>query len=339
MKIILKDVKRGIIKAIIDDNEDFYYLEKIVSKGDIVKSLSFRKIKKGSKEEVVKKKFVITIRVEETSFESGGLRFKGKIIESNSEDVPLNSYHSISAAFGSRLTIKKKKLGNADLEILKKAGTAKKVIGLSVVDYGEAHFGLLLRNEIKRLGSFEENIRERDVGKTDENKEKFVKNYIKKLEEFFESYKPETVIIGSIGFVGEKVLEELPKKLGSKVRFCKVSNTTPSGLSEIVKRGEVDRAVLEEEVTKESRIIEDFFARIAKNSTKVCYGMKNVREKAVSGAVDEIIVSDELLKKNDVRELIDSVESFGGKIEIISSKHDKGEEFLKFGGLGAILRY
>lgn len=339
MKLVLKDARRGIIKIVVDDNEDYYYLDKLVNIGDKVKSLTLRKVKKGEKEETVKKKYLITITVEESSFEAEGLRFKGKISATSSDDVPLNSYHSISAERGKKLTILKKKITKTDEEIISKALRVRKKVLLSVVDYGEAYFGLLLKNEVKRLGDYEENIKERDVKKTEENEINFLKDYAKKIEEYDKRENPGLIIIGSIGFVGEHVRKVLAKKILEKTRFCKVSNTTINGLNEIINRGEVDKAILEEEVIKESQLVSEFFARVGKGSAKTVYGFEEVREKTVSGGVDKLLVSDELVKQEKVRELIDMVESLGGETEIISSKHDKGEEFLRFGGVAAFLRY
>lgn len=339
MKLVLKDKKHGVIKLVIDENEDYYYLDKLVNAGDWIKAISHRKVKKGEKEETVKKKYLITIKVEEASFENRGIRFKGKITGSNSEDVPLGSYHSISVEEGCKLTILKK-ISKTDEDILEKACKSRKSRTLlSVVDYGESRFGILEKNRIRKLGSYEENINEREVRRTEENQDKYLKEYVKKLEEIDKQENPNIIIIGSPGFVSDHLKKVLTEKLKRKTRFCKVSTTTQNGLQEILNRGETEKIVREEEVSKETRLLEEFFARISKKNPKTAYGLKQVGEKALAGAVEKLIVSDAHLKDERFRGIIDLVESFGGKTEIISSQHDKGEEFLKFGGVGAFLRY
>jgi protein pelota len=254
--------------------------------------------------------------------------------------VPLGSYHSITVEQGSVLEITKQKITKTDEEILKKASKTRKAkVLLSVVDYGEAYFGVLEKNKIRALGSFEKNIREREVKKTEENQKKYVKEYTKKLEEINKQEKPRIIIIGTLGFVGGYVKKAMAEELKSKARFCKVSNTTQNGLNEIINRGEVDKALAEEEVSKETRIVNDFFARIAKKSAKTTYGFEQVKRKAEAGAVEKLLVSDELLREEAMRSIIDKVEELGGKTEIISSHHGRGEEFFKFGGVGAFLRY
>ncbi|MBR9679157.1 MAG: pelota family protein [Nanoarchaeota archaeon] len=339
MKVLLKDKKHNTLKIVIDDNEDYYYLDKLVNAGDKIKTVSYRKTKKGRKEETVKKKYVIEIVLEQTIFGTNNLRFKGKITWTNSDDVPLGSYHSLTVEQGSKITITKK-IVKTDEEILKKAvKTRKTKIALSVIDYGEAHFGILEKNKIRRLGSFEENINEREIKKTENNQKKYLKEYAKKLEELNKQEQPGIIIIGSTGFMNEHVKKIMPDILKKKTHYCKVSNTTQRGLQEIINRDETGKILAEEEVSKETGIINLFFEKIGKKNSKTIYGLKIVKEKTMTGAVETLLISDELLKNEEIRNIIEKNEELSGKIEIISSQHGKGEEFLKFGGIGAFLRY
>ena len=57
------------------------------------------------------------------------------------------------------------------------------------------------------------------------------------------------------------------------------------------------------------------------------------------GEIEIILVSDQKIKEPEVEKLLNSVEAKGGKVEVISTTHDSGEQFHRMGGLGAMLRF
>ena len=57
------------------------------------------------------------------------------------------------------------------------------------------------------------------------------------------------------------------------------------------------------------------------------------------GAIKILLVSEDRLREDEVEKLAEEVEKKGGKVEIISTTHELGEEFYRLGGLGAILRF
>ncbi|MEM2563942.1 MAG: mRNA surveillance protein Pelota, partial [Candidatus Bathyarchaeia archaeon] len=69
-------------------------------------------------------------------------------------------------------------------------------------------------------------------------------------------------------------------------------------------------------------------------------------ERAVSlGAVEEILVTDELIRDSSddemlhLEELIRSVEDKGGRVRIISIEHEAGAKLKSLGGIAALLRF
>jgi peptide chain release factor subunit 1 len=78
---------------------------------------------------------------------------------------------------------------------------------------------------------------------------------------------------------------------------------------------------------------------LVNNDTLVAYGEREVRRKLEHGAVDTLLVSEEL-DKELVHELVDMAEVIGSEVELISTEFEDGAQLKRaFGGVAAILRY
>ncbi len=186
------------------------------------------------------------------------------------------------------------------------------------------------------------------------------------------------VIIGGPGptkddFFKNKYLHyELQKKvLGVK----DISYTDEYGLEELVKRGQ--DLIEQSAVVKERELMEKFFAELQKGGN-VVYGLVKTLKALDTGAVEILLVSEDFdwvhaefvcqsgheiemdlpktkveqqdcpkcekpLQVEGTKELTESLtekaESFGTKVELISSDTREGKQFKELGGVGALLRY
>ncbi|RLF40325.1 MAG: mRNA surveillance protein Pelota, partial [Thermoplasmata archaeon] len=72
MRVVFKDLKKGIVKLIPENMDDLWHLYNIIDKGDLVRALTFRTAEqKGDKirtKKGEKKPMVLTIRVENVEF-------------------------------------------------------------------------------------------------------------------------------------------------------------------------------------------------------------------------------------------------------------------------------
>lgn len=115
--------KYAIIK--IDNQLDFWHLQNIIEKGDLVKAKTLRRIfiQREEKKIKAKKKLVfLKIKVEKIELHKhlNKLRITGKIVEAPKE-IPLGDYHTIEIGFGSKLTIEKEEWKKEQIERLEKA--------------------------------------------------------------------------------------------------------------------------------------------------------------------------------------------------------------------------
>jgi protein pelota len=103
--------------------------------------------------------------------------------------------------------------------------------------------------------------------------------------------------------------------------------------------------VKEAKITVEAREIQRLMDEISKDSGLATYGLAETRGAADAGAVETLLVTNELIRKHkaDKSEVIENtmnaVENAGGKIVIVSEEHELGKQLEGLGGIGAILRY
>ncbi|HDI23609.1 MAG TPA: mRNA surveillance protein pelota, partial [Thermoplasmatales archaeon] len=126
MRVVFKDLKRGIVKLIPENMDDLWHLYNIIEKGDLVRALTFRTAEqKGDKiraKKGEKKPMVLTIRVENVEFHdfSDRLRIHG-IIEEGPQDI--GSHHTINLKVGDykEITIVKERWGPHHLKRIDEA--------------------------------------------------------------------------------------------------------------------------------------------------------------------------------------------------------------------------
>jgi len=292
------------------------------------------------------------------------------------EPVPLYKYHCNSSFF---------------LEPLKEMLKEKKLYGLVVIDRREATIGLLKGKRIEVLAHTTSMVpgKHRQGGQSSVRFERlrliaiheFYKKVGEKMTETFMPYKDSLIgiLIGGPSptkeefYNGDYIQYELKKKV---IKLFDVSYTDESGLYELVERAQ---DVLEElDLIKEKRLINKFLELVAKDSY-AAYGEKEVRKCLEIGAVDILLLSEDLrlekvvyrcpickktieratkdsdsppicekdhvkmeeVKRVDVAlELSKLAEDTGAKVEFISTESEEGAMlFNAFGGIAAILRF
>ncbi len=109
-----------------DCPEDLWHIYNIVTKGDFIKTKTFRKVayenSQGVKSNAVKKVINITIKIEEIEYDNkeGLMRLKGKNVSEN-DYISVGQYQSIEIGKGSLFTLIKKIWDEIHIEKLRLA--------------------------------------------------------------------------------------------------------------------------------------------------------------------------------------------------------------------------
>lgn len=330
MRILKKDMRHGTIILRPENLDDLWHLEKVLEQKDLVRASTWRRVTLKRGEDIVKadrKPVTLTVEAEKIGFhETGVLRVTGKIKE-GPEDM--SGYHTIEIEPGLDLTITKE-WKREQLDRLERAKIKEPLLYICVIDRDGVDFGGLKASGLEMLGS----IRFRKVF-GQESREEFYDEVMKHLSRQ-ENY--ERIIIAGPGFEADNLLKHIrgrDPKLAARITLEKSSETGRTGIQEVIKTS-ADKVLEKARVTRETRVVEGFLAEVAKDGMAV-YGKKETQAAAAAGAVETLIVSEELVRESEG--LMEMAEKTGASIMIISSSHEAGEKLLSLGGVGGILRY
>ncbi|EEB73003.1 mRNA surveillance protein pelota [Thermococcus sp. AM4] len=354
MQILEEKPKEGIVKVKAETLDDLWHLYHVIDPGDIVYAKTLRKqaqradALRAEKVEVIP--VYLGVKAEKINFHkfANQVRVTGPIVYASREDVPLGKYHTITIEEGTVVTIQKPRWKEHHIERLKEAIEASKraKVMIVVIDEGEADIALVREYGVEMVASIRRNLGGKRYNTDRESEEKrFFHDLAKTMAELMEREKIEKAIVAGPGFVKEdfhKFLRENYPELAKKVVIEDTSVTGRTGIYEVIKRGTVDRVYHENRVAKEVQLVEKVLENIARNNGLATYGLREVEEAVNYGAVETLLVLDELLKgdlREKVEELMDAVRYSRGEVVIVSSEHEGGEKLKALGGLAALLRF
>ena len=226
----------------------------------------------------------------------------------------------------------------------------KELYGLIVIERNEATLGLLIGKKIKVLQNFESFI----PGKTNKGgqsaaryariRDGMAKEFFRKIAEvakteFFDLKNLKGILVGGPGPTKEDFLKEgqLVTALKDKVIAVKdIGYADEHGLELLVETSEEELS--EQEITKEKKLMEEFFDKLGKDKDKTSYKLEEVKKALTMGAVDKLFISKKL-EKNEQEELQKTAEQTAVTVHLISNDTEEGVQFYNLGGVGAILRF
>lgn len=353
MKVIHSNMKEGIIKVKAETLDDLWHLYHIIEEGDIVYAKTLRKQSQRSDSLRPEKVQVIPVylgvKAEKIELHryANALRITGPIVHTSNEQVPLGKYHTIAVEEGSVITIKKPKWKGYQLDRLKQAVEASQraKIMIVVIEDGEVDMALVREYGVDIITEIRHNLGGKRYNTNRESEEiKFFHDVAKTMIEIMNREKVEKAIVAGPGFVKEefyKFLQENYPELAKRVVIEDTSVTGRTGIYEVIRRGTVDKVYHESRVAKEIQLVEKVIEEIAKGGL-AAYGLKEVEEAANYGAIEKLLVLDELLRgdlKEKIERLMEFVRGMRAEVVVVSSEHEGGEKLKAIGGIAALLRY
>lgn len=145
------------------------------------------------------------------------------------------------------------------------------------------------------------------------------------------------ILVGGPGPTKEEFIEYLNNEIKRRIiAVIDLTYTDESGLHDLVDRSR--EALLKEAITEEKKIMERFFTLLAKDPNKVTYGEDGVRKALEIGAVDTLLISEDLDTK-EIEEFEALAVKYGSDIKIISIDTMEGQQLRDLGKIAAILRF
>lgn len=355
MKILKRNLKKGIVKAVPETLDDLWHLYNIIYEGDHVYARTTREIKPNEQYARPRRgqriSVFLGVKVENVAWEKllGRLRVHGTICEAP-ETVPTGAHHTIRIALNTPVTIVKKKWAGHHIERLERARRAseKPITIVTIDDEGyaiatTAQYGIEVKVEERaRLpGKLE-------AAKRTAATNKHFQNALNGLRHVWAATRNPIVIIG-VGFVKNdfaKFLEYNAADVAKAVIDVKsVNNGGVAGIYEALRSGVLSKALKHLRIIQETKVIEEVLKRLGKGEANVTYGFDEVKRAAELGAVEKLVLADTMLRESSdekrllIENLMKSVERKGGGIIVVSTEHEAGTKLLGLGGIAALLRF
>ncbi len=329
MEVLKSILKEGLVTVRVNNIDDLWHLKHIIDVDDKVRMQTTRKvvIKRGTDvEEGKREKMTLTISVEKITLVDNQLNVGGKIAE-GPENIE-HAHHTLHIEPGDVLTIEKE-WKKYQLDRLNKAKVKKGLLLICVLDREQADCARLTDVGIEMLTTIYPKSSE-DLDRQD---------YYKEVEKYLDIKKEyQIIVVAGPGFERENLLKFIKQKnpdLAKKIFLEHSSDIGQSGIQEVIKKS-ANKILKETRVSEETLIVEEFLKKIATQGN-VVYGKKETEEAIEMGAVEILLISSEKIR--ELEKTMEQVEKLSGKINIITSDHSLGEQFLQLGGIGAFLRF
>lgn len=348
MKIIRKNIKNDEVTVKTESLDDLWYLSQIITPKTIINGKTYRKVEINDKSSE-RKQIFIEISVEKIEFKefTDVLKVLGKIIRSSDDRVQKGDYHSFNLSLNDEITIIKE-WSTVDFDYLAKSSKKDSNLMLVAADYGDATIAYYHDYSIEYSTTLSEELGgKREVTNFEKNKKEFIKTLLSALNELAKSRQVKSVLIGAtmsiIDALKSKIIEY--DYLKNKSSFVKINYSNRNGIKELINSGEAQKSIEKTQYYEQQLIITKLMELISK-SKKSTYGYKFVKEAINKGAVEELIISTDFIKKakennsfKELDQLIKSSNELNANLSIVNSSSELGEQVDNLAGIAAILRY
>ncbi|HSD58868.1 MAG TPA: mRNA surveillance protein pelota [Methanotrichaceae archaeon] len=342
MRVLKENLRgdEGEITLLPESLDDLWHLKYLIEPGDLVFALTHRKVQaiadKARPEKLERRPVRLGIRVEDIEFHmySNWLRLHG-VIKSG---IDVGAYHTLNIEVGTDLSIVKYHWRPDQFQRIKEAVAESKrpKVVLALVEEGEATIGVLRQFGVQMAAELRAGS---GKGGGEDHRAQFFREVAGAISQA--AGEDAQVILAGPGFAKEdlkKVIDSASPDLAERITMDDASSIGRSGFQEVLRRGAVSRVLEDSRIAQETRLIEDLFREIATGG-KAAYGLKEVQDAVNYGAVEHLLVLDEVARRRSLESLMRDVASARGKVVIFSSEFEPGERLRSLGGVAALLRF
>ena len=339
MKVIRLNNVSNFLKLEPQSVDDLYLLAIIISKGDVVEAHTTRRFRPSDGDIGEQKDVVIRIVVERAEMDRSAarLRLSGKIISGKPEEfVAMGSYHTLNIAAQDELDIQKTEWKDYILKRIKQA----------VLDAKKPRLGVVMLDDEKALVSY---IRGYGIDIVAEifsrlSKRMKEKDYQRRRSEYFDdvitainNMHVDLVVVAGPGFTKDDIQKHSSDKgfaITKKVVYTAASDADRSGIREVMQSDAVSKLLANEHVKREFGYLNRLLASIRGGVSS--YGPEKVADMLESSNVSVVIVNDDIINRDDIRDVLDKADRIGVRIEIFNSDDDAGIQLRNFRGIAAL---
>lgn len=340
---------RERITVVPESVDDLWHLQYVLEPGDRVAGDTTRRIQRnddqmrdtgGEREHMW-----VAIAADDVEFHrfANRLRVGGEIVACSREDQ-LGFHHTLNIEDRDEISIEKrlKPDQEARLEEAEEATENPDVV-IATVEEGKAHV-----HTVAQYGAEEGASITGPTGKGEYARER--SELFSELADVLKRQDADAIILAGPGFTKQDAYDyvenEYPE-IAEKITMVDTASVGDRGVHEVLKRGAVADVQQETRIEREAEYIDELTERIAQGA-KAAYGPDEVEKAAEFGAIDELLILDDRLRKErgpdgewgvDVDGIVRTTEQKGGDVTVFSSEFPPGQQLANLGGIAALLRY
>lgn len=342
MRVLKENLRgdEGEITLLPESLDDLWHLKYLIEPGDLVFAMTHRKVQavadKARPEKLERRPVRLGVRVEDIEFHiySNWLRLHG-VIKCGTD---VGSYHTLNIEVGTDLSIVKYHWRHDQFQRIREAVAESKrpKVVLALVEEGEATIGVLRQFGVQMAAELRAGS---GKGGGEDHRAQFFREVAGAIS--LAAGDDAQVILAGPGFAKEdqkKVIDASFPDLAKRITMDDASSIGRSGFQEVLRRGAVTSVLENSRIAQETKLIEELFREIATDG-KAAYGLKEVQTAVNYGAVEFLLVLDEMARRQNLDELMRDVSNARGKVVIFSSEFEPGERLRSLGGVAALLRF
>jgi peptide chain release factor subunit 1 len=227
---------------------------------------------------------------------------------------------------------------------------ADHVYALLIIERNEASIGVLDGKHVSLIRNMTSGIpgKTKCGGQSSQRfariRESLAKEFFKRIAEemkdqFFENKKLKGILIGGPIPTKDDFLDQAQLVTELKNKVIAVKDMGGTGLAGLIDLVNLCEDVLaEQEITKQKKIMDEFFEKLATDPDKVAYGVAEVENRLNRGAVGKLILSKSMERK-DIKRFSELARETSAEVHIVTDETPEGVQFQNLGGIGGLLRF
>jgi protein pelota len=364
-RVIDRKTGAGIVKLEAHDVEDMWHVYNLVAVGDAITASTTRKVKSESSSgasESERMRITLSVRVTSISYDSlaAGLRVAGKTIVEH-QHVAAGAFHTIEIAPFRAFTLEKEYWDSIYVERVESSLNPAIDADLAAVimHEGLAHVLLVSRSLTLTRARIETSIPKKGksaIYSRGSATTKFFDQVVRAIELHIDLATVKVLLIASPGFLKDEFFKHMMLDASrrdlrqvienkSKIVLGHSSSGHKHALHEVLSRPELQSRLTNTKAVAEIKALTDFNDMLTTDENRAFYGPSHVFPAVENGAVQTLLITDELFRALEVviRQryvtLVEDVKSQGGEVFVFSTQHVSGAQLTAMSGLAAILRF
>lgn len=346
MRLLAQDPHTGLLRLRLETPSDLWRIARLVHPQERVAASTTRRDPEAPEDvpgaQRTRRRVTLTVVAEQVEFHgfSKHVRITGPIVEG---PFDVGRHHTLDLGEGDDLSVFKESLSAADRALLDEgfARTGDPAILVAAVDWGDSSIVRLRGRAIEPVAD----VRRTLAGKRFEPgvAEKDRTAYLEEVRELLarEGASASAVVLAGPGFFKEALLRRLTETapaFAKQIRVYPASESGRVGVDEVLRSGRASEVLRSSAAAEEAEVVERLVHAVA-GGKRAAVGRAEVDEALDGGAVETLLVLEELLPDPEVVRILDKSRTSRARLFVVRSTEGPGNQLRGFGGIAALLRY